>query len=110
VAGVPFTHQQVKMALTKETSADLINVIGPFKIIEVRTTTRIKDDGVIVADNLHRDSIKCGDLNSNNELVPTDISGQSAEVQAIAAAVWTDAVKESYRQHLIATLPEGFTP
>ena len=98
------------MALTKEETTDLINVIGPFKIIEIRTTTRIKDDGVIVADNLHRDNIKVGDLNSKNELVLTDISSQSAEVQAIAAAVWTDAVKESYRQHLIANLPEGFTP
>lgn len=98
------------MALTKEETTDLINVIGPFKIIEIRTTTRIKDNGVIVADNLSRDNIKVGDLNSKNELVLTDISGQSTEVQAIAAAVWTDAVKESYRQHLIANLPEGFTP
>tara|TARA_X000001036_G_C20486144_1_gene727833 strand:+ start:622 stop:918 length:297 start_codon:yes stop_codon:yes gene_type:complete len=98
------------MALTQEETTDLINVIGPFKIIEIRTTTRIKDNGVIVADNLSRDNIKIGDLNSKNELVLTDISSQSTEVQAIAAAVWTDAVKESYRQHLIANLPEGFTP
>ena len=98
------------MALTKETSIDLIEVRGDFKIIEIRTTTRIKDDGVIVADNLHRDVIKCGDLNSKNELVPTDISGQSAEVQSIAAAVWTDEVKEAYRKYLVDNLPEGFTP
>ena len=98
------------MTLTKETSAELIQVIGPFKNIEIRTTTRIKDDGVIVADNLHRDVIKCGDLNSKNELVPTDISGQSAEVQSIAAAVWTDEVKEAYRKYLVDNLPEGFTP
>tara|TARA_R100000388_G_C7220886_1_gene148868 strand:+ start:811 stop:1107 length:297 start_codon:yes stop_codon:yes gene_type:complete len=98
------------MALTKETSAELIQVIGPFKHIEIRTTTRVKDDGVVVADNLHRDNIKCGDLNSQNQLVPTDISGQSAEVQAIAAAVWTNEVKEAYRNYLVDNLPEGFTP
>ena len=79
-------------------------------MLTFRTTTRIKDDGVIVADNLHRDSIKIGDLNSKNELVLTDISGQSAQVQAIAAAVWTDDMKEKYRQYLIENLPEGFTP
>ena len=77
------------MALTKETTEELIQVIGPFATIEFRTTTRIKDDGVIVADNLHRDSIKVGDLNSKNELVVTDISGQSAQVQAIAAQTYT---------------------
>jgi hypothetical protein len=98
------------MALTKETTTELIQVIGPFKTIEIRTTTRIKDDGVVVADNLHRDNIKIGDLNSKNELVATDISGQSAEIQAIAAAVWTDEVKEAYRKYLVDNLPEGFTP
>ena len=98
------------MALTKEVTEELIQIVGRFKNIEIRTTTRIKDDGVIVADNLHRDSIKIGDLNSKNELVLTDISGQSAQIQAIAAAVWTDEVKEKYRQYLIDNLPEGFTP
>ena len=98
------------MALTKETETELIQVVGPFKVIEIRTTTRIKDDGVIVADNLHRRSIKCGDLDSKNQLKPTDISGELPEVQSIATAVWTDEIKEKYRQFLIDNLPEGFTP
>ena len=98
------------MALTKETETELIQVVGPFKVIEIRTTTRIKDDGVIVADNLHRRSIKCGDLDSQNRLKLTDISGELPEVQAIATAVWTQEVKEKYREFLIANLPEGFTP
>jgi len=98
------------MALTKETSIDLIQLTGPFRIIEIRTTTRIKDNGVIVADNLHRRPIKCGDLDASNNLKPTDISGETAEIQGIAAVVWTDEVKEKYRQYLIENLPEGFTP
>ena len=100
----------LKMALIKETSIDLIEVRGPFRTIEIRTTTRIKDDGVIIADNLHRRPIKCGDLDGSNNLKPTDISGETAEIQGIAAVVWTDEVKEKYRQHLIENLPEGFTP
>ena len=32
------------------------------------------------------------------------------QVQAIAAAVWTDEVKEAYRKYLVDNLPEGFTP
>ena len=38
------------------------------------------------------------------------MSGETAEIQAIAAAVWTDEVKEKYRQYLIDNLPEGFSP
>ena len=98
------------MALTKETTEELIQVIGPFATIEFRTTTRIKDDGVIVADNLHRRPIKCGDLDGSNNLKPTDMSGETAEIQGIAAVVWTDEVKEKYRQFLVENLPEGFTP
>ena len=98
------------MSLTKETSVDLIEVRGPFRTIEIRTTTRIKDDGVIVADNLHRRPIKCGDLDSSNNLKPTDMSGETAEIQGIAAVVWTDEVKEKYRQFLVENLPEGFSP
>ena len=98
------------MALTKETSTDLIQLTGPFRIIEIRTTTRIKDNGVIVADNLHRRPIKCGDLDGSNNLKDTDMSGETAEIQGIAAVVWTDEVKEKYRQFLVENLPEGFTP
>ena len=102
--------KDLKMALTKETSIDLIEVRGPFRTIEIRTTTRIKDDGVIVADNLHRRPIKCGDLDGSNNLKDTDMSGETAEIQGIAAVVWTDEVKEKYRQFLVENLPEGFTP
>jgi len=98
------------MAFTKEVENDLIEVIGNLKIIEIRTRTTVKEDGVIISENLHRRPIACGDLDASNNLKPTDLSGESAEVQGIAASVWTDEVKERYRQYLIANLPEGFTP
>ena len=98
------------MALTKEIQTDLIEVLGQFKEIEIRTKTIIKEDGKVLSASLHRRPITCGDLDANNNLKPTDMSGETAEIQAVAAAVWTDSVKESYRQFLIANLPEGFTP
>ena len=98
------------MAITKEVETDLIEVIGNLKIIEIRTRTTVKEDGVVISENLHRRPIACGDLDASNNLKPTDLSGESAEIQGIAASVWTDEVKERYRQHLIANLPEGFTP
>ena len=47
------------MALIKETSIDLIEVRGPFRTIEIRTTTRIKDDGVIIADKIRIITREC---------------------------------------------------
>ena len=38
------------------------------------------------------------------------MSGETAEIQGIAAVVWTDEVKEKYRQYLIQNLPKDFTP
>jgi len=35
-------------------------------------------------------------------LVATDISGEDAEVQAVANAVWTDVVKTAWKNKLIA--------
>ena len=47
------------MALTKETSIDLIELRGPFRTIEIRTTTRIIDDGVIIADKIRIITREC---------------------------------------------------
>jgi hypothetical protein len=98
------------MAITKEVATDLIEVIGNLKIIEVRSRVVIREDGDIISENLHRRSITCGDLDASNNLKLTDLSGESSEVQGIAASVWTDEVKERYRQFLISQLPEGFSP
>jgi hypothetical protein len=41
-------------------------------------------------------------LDADDNLVDTDISGEDSEVQAVCNAVWTDAIKTSYRDMLIA--------
>ena len=88
------------MAITKEVATDLIEVIGNLKIIEVRSRVVIREDGDIISENLHRRSITCGDLDASNNLKLTDLSGESAEVQGIAASVWTDEVKSSWETFL----------
>ena len=70
------------MALTKEISQDKIEIIGDFKSVHVRTATVIKEDGTELSRSFHRHVIVAGD----------DYSAESAEVQAICAAVHTDAV------------------
>jgi phage host-nuclease inhibitor protein Gam len=80
------------MALTEETVEDKIEIVGDFKHVQVRTATVIKRDGTEISRNYHRHVVA----------PDADISGESAEVQAICNAVHTDAVKAAYAAHLEA--------
>ena len=86
-----------KMAITKTTEQDKIEIVGTGKDIQVRTATVIKEDGVELTRSFHRYSLSCVTTAKNEDdsftHTDTDISGESTEVQAIANAVWTDAVK-----------------
>jgi hypothetical protein len=70
------------MALTKVITEDKIEIVGPYKAVQVRTKTAIMDDGVELSASFHRHTVIAGD----------DYSAESAEVRAICAAVHTDAV------------------
>ena len=78
--------------LTEETVQDKIEIVGDFKHIQVRTATVIKRDGVEISRSFSRHVVA----------PDADISGESAEVQAICAAVHTDEVKAAYAAHLAA--------
>lgn len=80
------------MALTERTVEDKIEIVGDYKHIQVRTATVIERDGVEISRSFHRHVISPID----------DVSSESAEVQAIAAAVHTDEVKAAYQAHLDA--------
>ena len=87
------------MAITKEIIEDKIEIIGEGKDIQVRTATIIKEDGVELTRSFHRHVVQCVDTVKNDDdsftHTDTDISGESAEVQAIANAVWTTEVKNA---------------
>ena len=57
--------------------------------------------------SFHRRAIQCGSLDASDNLVDTDISGESAEVRSIANTVWTQAVKDAWKAELIARKPGG---
>jgi hypothetical protein len=90
------------MAITKETQIGKIEVVGKHKFVQVRTDTVVIEDGEELSRKYHRHALSCGTLDDSDNLVDTDISGEHAEVQAICDAVWTDAVKLAYKNHLIA--------
>jgi len=89
------------MAITKETVEDKIEIVGDYKSIQVRTATVIKEDGVELTRSFHRHLLDCVSSAKNADdswtHTDTDVSGESAEVQGIATAVWTDAVKTAKR-------------
>ena len=79
------------MALTEHTVQDKIEIVGDYKHIQVRTATVIKRDDVEISRSFSRHVVAPD---------ATDITGESAEVQAICAAVHTQAVKDAYAAHL----------
>ena len=86
------------MAITKETVEDKIEIVGDYKSIQVRTATVIKEDGVELTRSFHRKVLDC--VNSLEEdgtwtHSDTDVSSESSEVQGIATAVWTTAIKNA---------------
>ena len=82
------------MAITKEVKQDKIEVVTDWKCIQVREATIIFEDGKQISKSFtNRYVLDPGTLDASNNLVDRDISGESAEVQGIANAVWTDSVK-----------------
>ena len=78
------------MALSEQTLDDKIEVVSQFKMIQVRTARVIYDDGVEISRSFSRRVISPND----------DVSNETSEIQAIAAAVHTDEVKAAYAAHL----------
>ncbi len=77
------------MALTKETKNDKIEVLqlaAGYPVVQVRTATVIAEDGVEISRTFHR-----------HVLTPdADLSGEDADVVAIASTVFTDEAKAAY--------------
>jgi len=81
------------MALEKVITEDKIEIVGEFKAVQVRTCTKVMEDGVELSSGYHRHVVTAGQ----------DYSNESAEVQAICAILHTDAVIAAYN----ASLNEG---
>ncbi len=77
------------MALEKEVINDKIEVLqmsAGYPVVQVRTATIIKEDGVEISRNFHR-----------HVLTPdADLSGEDPDVVAIASTVFTDEAKAAY--------------
>ena len=90
------------MALAESIEYDKIEVVGQYKAVQVRKATVIKKDGVELTRSFHRYTLWPGTLDESNNLVNTDLSGEPAEVSAIATAAWTDSIKAAWKTKMIA--------
>jgi len=78
------------MAFT-ERSEHKLEIIPPYSIIQCRRADIIEKDGVEVGRTYHRHVRTPGE----------DVSDDCAEVQAVAAALWTQEVIDAYQASLI---------
>ena len=88
------------MALTKELVVDKIEVLEMGQV-QVRTATRVLEDGVALSSSFHRHVVEPS-TKASGSWADTDISGEDARVQAVANATWTDSVKTAYQEMMDA--------
>ena len=79
------------MALEKVSVVDKVEIVEN-GTVQVRTATRIVEDGNVISTSYHRHTIAPGD----------DYSGEDARVQAICAATHTTEVVAAYQAMLEA--------
>ena len=80
------------MALTEESFADKVEIVGDFSHVQVRTATVIKRDGEEISRSFSRHVVAPGDSYADEE----------PKVQAICAAVHTQDVIDAYAAHMEA--------
>ena len=76
--------------ITKELEIDKIEIVGPFKTVQLREATIIKEDGVEISRSFHRKVLSplCSSTN------------ESDEVKSICSLVHTQAIKDAYTAHM----------
>jgi len=84
------------MALEKQTTVDKIEVVEN-GTVQVRTATRIVEDGNVISSSYHRNVVAPG----------ADYSTQDARVQAICAATHTAEVIAAYQAAIEASQAGG---
>ena len=81
------------MALTESLEYDKIEVVGPYKAVQVRKATVIKKDDKELTRSFERYVLH----------PDQDISAEPAEVSAKCNAAWTDEVKEAWKKYQAST-------
>ena len=100
------------MALSETIEYDKIEVVGQYKYVQVRKATVIKRDGTELTRSFERFLLDPGTLDASDNLVdnpllkePDGTTDIADEVKVVCNAVWSTAVKNAWKAHLIANKP-----
>jgi hypothetical protein len=90
------------MAITMSTVVDKVEVVGPYRAVQVRACDVFTEDGTEISrGNYHRHVVECQQKDANGDWEDTDVSCEAQEVQDICnSGIWTAAIKEAYRDHM----------
>lgn len=78
------------MSLSKKRIQDQIEIVGEYKIIQIRYQDQIIEDNKVISSSYHRESIT-----PDNEAKAIEHN-----VKALADIYWTDEIKEAYQASL----------
>ena len=97
------------MSLTESIEYDKIEVVGEYKLVQVRKATVIKKDGTELTRSFQRFVLDPGTLDASDNLVDNPLTKEpdgttdiTDEVKTICNAVWTTSVKNAWKAKLIA--------
>ena len=100
------------MALTESIEYDKIEIVGPYKHVQVRKATVIKKDGTELTRSFERYALDPGTLDGSDNLVANPLTKEPDgttdipdEVKVICNAIWSTSVKDAWKANLIATKP-----
>ena len=100
------------MALSESIEYDKIEVVGQYKLVQVRKATVIKKDGTELTRSFERFVLDPGTLDGSDNLVdnpllkePDGTTDIADEVKAVCNAVWTSTVKDAWKAKLISEKP-----
>jgi len=97
------------MALTESIEYDKIEIVGTYKLVQVRKATVIKKNDVELTRSFNRFVLNPGTLDGSDNLVdnpldkePDGVTAIADEVKTICTAAWTTSVKNAWKAKLIA--------
>ena len=97
------------MALSESIEYDKIEVVGQYRLVQVRKATVIKRNGAEITRSYERFVLDPGLLDGSDNLVdnplskePDGITDIVDEVKAVCLAVWTTTIKNAWKAKLIA--------
>jgi hypothetical protein len=85
------------MALEKTSTDDKIEIVGPYKVLQIRATIKVTDGEELISESYHRRSIEPGQ----------DASSETDEVKALVSLYHTADNIAAFKQMVTDGLPPG---